>query len=220
MVDEVDYRYIVHYKTYPRFERIELSHRIDSPLSNILGNRRTRRELGINIDTNMLHAIIHQSGGRTGLGETQDLRAYPSAGARYPLEIYVLINGLNDLSDGMYHYSPHDGSLEVLWEGSTMPIIQDSKLLGEQEFLNKAKALILISAITSRTTYKYGSKGDIFPYIEAGYLGQNIHLLCEEQGVSSVILGIQWWSETFEKALDLNPEYEKIISAIAILGGE
>jgi hypothetical protein len=150
MVDEVDYRYIVHYKTYPRFERIELNHRIDSPLSNILGNRRTRRDPRINIDANMLHAIIHQSGGRTGQGEAQDLRAYPSAGARYPLEIYVLINDLNGLSDGIYHYSPYDGSLEVLWEGPTMPIIRESKLLGEQEFLNKAKAVILISAIQNR----------------------------------------------------------------------
>lgn len=220
MTEDVDYRYIVHYKTYPRFEKIELNHKIDSPLSHLLATRRTKRESGKNADAKVLHAIIHQSIGRTGQGDACDLRAYPSAGARYPLEVYVLANGLKGLSDGIYHYSPYDGALEVLWEGSTMPIIQDSKLLGEQDFLNKTKAMIIVSAIPTRTTCKYGPEGEIFPYIEAGYLGQNIHLMCEEQGISSVILGIQWWAETFEKALDLNPEYERIISAIAILGGE
>jgi SagB-type dehydrogenase family enzyme len=220
MTENVDYRYIVHYKTYPRFEKIELPDKIESPLSALLAKRRSRREPSAKeITSKLVHAIIHQAAGRTGADENSDLRAYPSAGARYPLEVYLLANGISNHQDGFYHYSPLDSSLEVLWEGPTVPTIEASNLFGEQDFLESCKAMILISAIPSRTVYKYGEEGGIFPYIEAGYLGQNIHLLCEEQNINSVILGIQWWSKCFEEALDLNPEYERIISAIAILGG-
>lgn len=223
--DEIDYRYIVHYKTYPRFNKISLINNLpDTPLGALLSNRRTRRvSSNKELSIKLLHPLLAMATGRTGKNDgEEDFRAYPSAGARYPLELYLFSFTVKDMDSGIYHFSPLDNSLEILWEGDLKLVIknlfnEENKEEIQHEFLENMKAFVAITAIEERTTFKYGAAGKKFPLIEAGYLGANITIMLEEAGYNPVILGTQWCSKELGDILDINPEKESVISSIAIL---
>ena len=216
MNNELNYLKIVHYKTYPRFERIELSE-IPSPstgLEQIILNRRTIREPSKrNATLELLHPLIAKATGRT----EGDFRAYPSAGARYPLELYLLSFTVQGLNVGAYHYSPKDNTLEYLWPGNYRDIVMENLGGKENRFLEDMKLFFVISSIEARTTFKYGEEGREFSLIEAGYLGANLIYLLQEKGFHPVIIGTQWGRKALEKVFDLNSAKEHIISAIAVL---
>lgn len=220
-MDDKDLKKIVHYKTYPRFQRIELLKDLDrTPLRDLIRERRTVRERsneGIGIKT--LHQLLDLAAGRTGSkgSGNQDFRGYPSAGARYPLEIYMAVFDIVGLDKGIYHYSPFDGSLEILWPGDFKDEIGKYLDGAIDDFDDMARAFLMISSIDARTTFKYGEEGRIFPYIEAGYLGANIIYLLQEIDVNTVVVGIQWCSKELGDLLDLNRRNEKVISGIIIL---
>ncbi len=220
MTEEIDYRYVVHYKTYPRFERIPLKgHSPDTPIHRLIKNRRTRRESSREkLTLELLHPLIVMAAGRTGtIEDEEDFRAYPSAGARYPLELYLFAFEVQNMDPGISHFSPYDNSLEILWKGDLRSEIINNFEQEDHPFLKESKAFIAISTIEERTTFKYGEEGKDFPLIEAGYLGANLVYLLEDAGYNTVILGTQWCHKELEKLLDLNPEKEKVISSIAIL---
>lgn len=220
MTEEIDYRFVVHYKTYPRFERIPLgNHLPDTPIRTFINNRRTRRvPSGKELTLEILHPLITMAAGKTGKSEEEeDFRAYPSAGARYPLELYLFAFEVQNMVPGIYHFSPNDNSLEILWKGELKSEIVQMFEEEDHPFLNESKVFVIISAIEERTTFKYGEEGKDFPLIEAGYLGTNLVFLFEEAGYNSVILGTQWCHNELEKLLDLNSEKEKVISSIAVL---
>ncbi len=213
---EIDFKGVVQYKTYPRFEKI-ISNTIlrETPMRNLIRNRRTRREPSdkrIHID--LLHPILSLAAGRTGSG---DFRGYPSAGARYPLELYLAAFDIEGVDAGIYHFSPLDGSLEKLWMGDFKKDISEALNGAIDDFEEKAKGFFIVTSIEKRTTFKYGDEGKAFPYIEAGYMGANIVLLLEEEKINTVIIGIQWCKEKLGNLLDINLTNEEVISGIAIL---
>ena len=213
---EIDFKGVVQYKTYPRFEKIFNNTILkETPIRNLIRNRRTRREPSddrIHID--LLHPLLNLAAGRTGDG---DFRGYPSAGARYPLELYLVAFDIDGLDAGIYHFSPFDGSLEKLWMGDFKKEISEALNGAIDDFEEKVKGFLIISSIEKRTTFKYGDEGKAFPYIEAGYMGANIVLLLEEEKISTVIIGIQWCKEKLGNLLDINQTNEEVISGIAIL---
>lgn len=220
-MEKIDYRAVVHYKTYPRFEKIPLKNKLTTTkLRKLIQNRRTRRESSkkiLGIET--LHSLLNLAAGRTGIPNTQmsDFRAYPSAGARYPLELYIVSFKIDGLDSGIYHFSPLDRSLELLWKGDYLNKINGILDGALYEFESLTKAFLIITSIEKRTTYKYGVEGKIFPYIEAGFMGANISLLLEEIGINTVVVGVQWCDEELGELLDLNPMNERVISGITIL---
>lgn len=225
LTDEIDYRYIVHYKTYPRFNKISLRNNLpDTPFGALLSNRRTRRLTSDKeLSLKLLHPLLTMAAGRTGKNDgEEDLRAYPSAGARYPLELYLFSFRVKDMDPGIYHFSPLDNSLEILWEGDLKLVIknlfnEENQEEVQHEFLENMKAFVAITAIEERTTFKYGTTAKSFPLIEAGYLGANITIMLEEAGYNPVILGTQWCNKELGVILDINSEKENVISSIAIL---
>lgn len=221
MKELLDYRGVVHYKTYPRFEHIPLDARLPyTKLRHIIRNRRTRRERSKNpLDISLLHPLLNLAVGRTGeLGtDAEDFRGYPSAGARYPLELYIVSFDVGGLKRGVYHFNPRDGSLEVLLMGDFLQFIHEALNGAISDFNKKARAFLIITSIWERTTFKYGDEGKIFPYIEAGYMGANIVLLLEEIGINSVIVGVQWCRDDLVDLLDINSTKEEVISGIVIL---
>ncbi len=213
---EIDFKGVVQYKTYPRFEKIVNNTILkETPMTNLIRNRRTRREPSddrIHID--LLHPILNLAAGRTG---DEDFRGYPSAGARYPLELYLAAFDIEGLDAGIYHFSPFDGSLEKLWMGDFKIKISEALNGAIDDFEEKAKGFLIITSIEKRTTFKYGDGGKAFPYIEVGYMGANIILLLEEVDINTVIIGIQWSKRKLGNLLDINLTNEEVISGIAML---
>ncbi|MCM8815909.1 MAG: SagB/ThcOx family dehydrogenase [Candidatus Omnitrophica bacterium] len=114
-------------------------------------------------------------------------RTVPSAGATYPLEIYVAAGNVDFLKPGLYHYKPGYHNLEKILDGDIRKKLCDAAL--GQKWIEKAPATIIIAADFSRTRKRYGERGTRYVFIEAGHAGQNIYLQSEALGLGTVAIG-------------------------------
>ena len=121
--------------------------------------------------------ITNPSGGRTA----------PSAGALYPLEIYLLAGEINDLTTGIYHYKPDDHSLTLIIEGDQRQALYEAAL--SQSAVKDAAAVIVITAIYERTTVKYGERGIQYVHMEVGSVAQNVYLQAVSLDFGTVFIG-------------------------------
>jgi len=113
--------------------------------------------------------------------KTRSLRAVPSAGALYPLEIYLITK------DGLFHYIVAKHALEILDNRDLRRDLAAASL--GQASVKQAAADIVICAIFKRVTSKYGERGMRYVDIEAGHAAQNIHLTAVSLGLGSVPVG-------------------------------
>ena len=178
------------YKTYPGSEKIRLpkpEHR-GMILEDTIEQRRSIRNYSKKpISTAQLSQLLFAAQGVTGKTYGQPLRSAPSAGALYPFEVYVVVNNIQDLSQGIYHYSVSDHALELVKPGDSRKKITDAGL--EQEMLGDAAVTFVLSAIFDRLRHKYGERGFRYAYIEAGHISQNIYLQSVSLGLGSVCVG-------------------------------
>jgi SagB-type dehydrogenase family enzyme len=116
-------------------------------------------------------------------------RASPSAGALYPLDIYVLIgeNGVEKIEAGVYHYLPTEHSISFISKGDRRKEIASASL--GQRWMAKAPIIFMITAEYRRITGKYGERGIRYALIEAGHVGQNLFLQAEALGLGAGIVG-------------------------------
>ncbi len=125
-----------------------------------------------------------------GITNTQHgFRAAPSAGATYPLEIYVVVKegGVEGLAAGIYHYDPYTHSLRLIRKGDFSNDLFEASL--EQPWVRDAAVNIVITAIYERTTGRYGERGIRYVHIEVGHVGQNIYLEATNLGLGTVAIG-------------------------------
>ena len=116
-----------------------------------------------------------------GITGEKGYRAAPSAGALYPLEIYVV------KKDGLYHYAPENHSLEFI---SKKDLRQDlSSAAYGQGFVAQVPVDIVICAVYQRVTARYGDRGKMYTDIEVGHAAENIHLQAVALGLDSVPVG-------------------------------
>lgn len=118
------------------------------------------------------------------------LRATPSAGATYPLEIYIIVGekGVEGLEAGVYYYLVEGHALELRHQGDRRVELASAAL--GQDFIRQAPAAIVIAAVFQRTTAYYGRWGESrYVPMEVGHAGQNIHLQAEALGLVTVAVG-------------------------------
>ncbi len=132
-------------------------------------------------------------------------RAAPSAGATYPLEVYVVVgnNSVVGLKEGVYHYDPHTHSIEKVREGDIREELCDAAV--GQEWVKNAPVDFVICAIYERTTQRYGERGIRYVHMEAGHAAQNMYLQCESLGLGMVVVGA-FWDERVQELLNTTAE--------------
>ncbi|RLI74992.1 nitroreductase [Archaeoglobales archaeon] len=126
-------------------------------------------------------------------------RTAPSAGATYPLEVYVVVKNVEGLEKGVYHYNPFKHNLELIKKGNFSYRLYEACL--NQEWVLKAQANIIITAFYERTTNKYGERGIRYVHMEAGHVGQNIYLQATTLGVGTVAIGA-FYDDKVEEIID------------------
>ncbi|MCS7114950.1 MAG: SagB/ThcOx family dehydrogenase [Nitrososphaerota archaeon] len=149
----------------------------------------------------------------------QGLRAAPSAGATYPLEIYVVIGerGVRSLEgflgEGVYRYEPHSHSLILVKRGDYRKGLMDAAL--GQSWVGKAPLSIVICAVFERTTRVYGERGRIrYVPMEAGHAGQNVYLMATALRYGTVVVGA-FYDDPVAEMVGARPE-EKPLYIIPI----
>ncbi len=133
-------------------------------------------------------------------------RTAPSAGATYPLELFVVS------SDGLFCYLPAKHAIEKL-TGQDLRAALASAALG-QGFVEAAPLTLVFAARFSRTTNHYGKRGIRYVYMEAGHAAQNVHLQAEALGLGSVAVGA-FDDSSVSKVLSL-PDYLEPLYMVAV----
>jgi len=113
--------------------------------------------------------------------EKRGLRAVPSAGATYPLEVFIA------KKDGLYRYLPGSHALRQELNKDIRKDIAKAAL--GQGFISDAGMVVFITAVFERTAMRYGDRAARYVHIEAGHCAQNIHLEAVALGLGSVPVG-------------------------------
>lgn len=132
------------------------------------------------------------------------LRTAPSAGALYPLKIYVLATKVEGLLIGVYQYHPPNHELIKIISADKQNELYAAAL--KQSSVKEAAAVIIISAVYERTTQKYGPRGERYVQLEAGHAAQNIYLQAVSLDLGTVTIGA-FDDDEVKKILNL-PEEE------------
>jgi len=113
----------------------------------------------------------------------------PSAGATYPLEVYMVVKkgGVEGLEPGIYHYLPKTHEIELIKKGDYSKELMKAAL--DQEYVEAAPVNMVITAIYERTTGRYGDRGIRYVHMEVGHVGENIYLQCVSLGLGCVVIG-------------------------------
>ncbi len=136
-------------------------------------------------------------------------RTVPSAGATYPLEVFVACgrNSIEGVGDGVYHYNTAHHSLTLHHKGDIRLELARAAL-GEQSIV-QAPVDIVICALYQRTTLHYGSRGERYVHMEVGHAGQNIYLQATALGLATVAIGA-FYDEQVREALRLDKQYKPL----------
>ncbi len=108
-------------------------------------------------------------------------RTAPSAGALYPLEVYVVT------ADGSFHYLPDGHRLWVMSRGDLRAPLAEAAL--GQAAVSEAPAVFVITAVYARTAGKYGDRAERYVRLEAGHACQNLLLQAVALGLGAVPIG-------------------------------
>ena len=122
-----------------------------------------------------------------GITDPSGLRTSTSAGALYPLEIYLLAGNVNALAPGIYKYQPKSHALLLLAGGDRRPALHAAAL--EQDAILEAAVVIVISAVPERTRQKYGERGGRYVHMEVGCVSQSIYLQAGALELGTVFIG-------------------------------
>jgi SagB-type dehydrogenase family enzyme len=122
-----------------------------------------------------------------GSSNTGGRRTAPSAGALYPLEVYVVVGNVTGLSVGIYSYDPQKHQLVRIAEGDARAELSSAAL--RQPSIGKAAAVLVISGVYERTTIKYGERGIRYVHMEAGHAAQNVYLQAVSLNLGTVVIG-------------------------------
>ncbi len=114
-------------------------------------------------------------------------RTAPSAGALYPLEVYVVAGNVDGLRPGIYKYRPQGHELEKVAEGDVRADLCAAAL--DQECIEDGAAVLVFAAVYERTTRKYGERGEQYVHMEVGHAAQNVHLQAVSLGLGTVVVG-------------------------------
>lgn len=122
-----------------------------------------------------------------GITSPEGLRTAPSAGALYPLEIYVVVGEVEGLSGGIYKYRPHGHELVRTMEGDKRAELCKAAL--GQSCVKDSAAVIVFSSFYERITRKYGQRGIRYTHMEAGHAAQNVYLQAVPLNIGTVVVG-------------------------------
>lgn len=129
----------------------------------------------------------------------------PSAGATYPLELYIAVgkNCVETLKEGVYRYLTEEHALEFIIEGDKRGDLSGACL--GQNFIEQAPISLVIAAKFHRTTDFYGIRGERYVYMEVGHACQNTYLAVTSLGLATVEVGA-FVDESVKKVMGLDKD--------------
>ncbi|MCX7715829.1 MAG: SagB/ThcOx family dehydrogenase [Endomicrobia bacterium] len=147
--------------------------------------RRFRPDLGISLQ--QLSQLLWSCNGITADGLSSATRTFPSAGAIYPLEVYIVCENIKGINNGIYRYNHINHSLELLKNGNFRDQLAKAAL--NQFFISQAPVSFIWVAEYDKTSW-YGERGRVrYIHIDLGHSAQNLTLQATALGLGTVQIG-------------------------------
>lgn len=165
---------------------------LDHPLERVLTARASRRDFsGEPLSLRQFATLLHYSHGirRSTLAYNTrgfPVRFAPSAGGLQSIELYAVVNAVEGLPQGLYHFDPLAHAVDLVNEGN----MRRKMVLYcfQQDWVHFAAATLLLTCRKERVDWKYGTRGYRFMQMDAGFVGENIYLVSTALGLRTVAL--------------------------------
>ncbi len=206
------------YKKYPpNLERIELEkpdREGGLPLFRLLQERRSRRRYKDGpLDKKSFSQVLWAAQGITLANEHHQFRTAPSAGGLFPIETYCVINRVEGLTPGVYHYQVPYHALILLKEGNFGPELAQAAL--GQMMMSRAPFNLIWSAMLERSKWKYEQRAYRYIYLDAGHIAQNTALAAVSLGLGSCQVGA-FFDDEVNRIIEVDGENETAIYMTAV----
>lgn len=178
------------YKTYPGARKIALPEPVDpgASLHEVIKTRRSvRRYADKPMTLQQLSYLLWASAGIERRERGYEFRTAPSAGALYPIETYLVVNNVEGLTSGLYHYSIQDHSLEEISPGDLGEAMAEAAL--GQKMCARAAVVFAWTAVVPRTRWKYAQRAYRYIYLDAGHVAGNLTLAAVGLGLGTCQIG-------------------------------
>ncbi len=210
------------YKSYRGRPRVRLfaGSGVEAPLFSTLKHRKSVREFsGKPISFRQLSRIIYYTWGKISHYKTREFglllhKTSPSAGARHPVETYAVVNNVEGIGPGLYHYSVRNHSLELLKAGDFRERCVEYS--AGQTWTRNASALFIMTAVVARTSWKYRVPRAYRAFLlDVGHLSQSFLLVSTALGLGAFCIGIIC-DTLIEKELNIDGVTETPLFAVGV----
>ena len=131
-------------------------------------------------------------------------RTAPSAGALYPLELYIVVGSVDSLPTGVYRYLPGKHRLRQITGGDLRGPLAKAAL--DQSWVRRAPTVLVITGVYERSAKKYGQRARRYTHIEVGHTAQNVYLQAVGLELGTVVVGA-FDDAGVREALNLPPDH-------------
>ena len=200
------------YKQYPESEKVALA--VFEPseklaLVDAIKKRKSIRDFDDKpVSKDILSYLLWSCTGIVRQEHGYQFRSAPSAGALYPIETYLVVNNVEELQEGMYHYGISGHELEVLKKGSFGEAVCRAGL--DQVMCAESSVVFIWSAIFDRSKFKYGQRAYRYVYLDAGHIAENLALAAVSIGLGSCQIGALYDDEVND-LIDIDGTRESVI---------
>jgi SagB-type dehydrogenase family enzyme len=202
------------YKKYPKARRVKLPKPAFSgkTVEQAIRQRRSHRQFTDKALT--LQELVQLLVSADGLTDkNEQLRAAPSGGALYPVELYIAVHNVEGVEPGLYHFHVSDTSLELIKAGDFADSLHIAS--NEQETVGASPITIIMTARFDRSTKKYADRGYRYIYMESGSICQNIYLQATSMKMGTVAVGA-FNDDALNKLLELDGRSEAALMMMPV----
>ena len=186
----------------------------EMPLAKAIEQRRSVRKYSpVPLKQEELSFLLWASSWARDFRSTEQMeitfRNVPSAGSRHPLETFLDIRRVEGIKPGLYYYHPVKHCL-ILYDDSPEIAAKIYEGCMFQEMIPTAAVNFILTAVPYRTVWRYGQRGYRYLYLDAGHIGQNIHLAAEAIDAGACMIGA-FLDEAMNDAIGLDGIDEFVI---------
>lgn len=157
-------------------------------LESAIKNRATFRDLtGGHICKNELDRLVWAAYGNTHNDGRYKLRTAPSAGATFPVEIYLVVERVDGVGNGIYRHDSKSEKLKSVREGEFLNSICRESL--DQDFIPLSNIAFILVYNPLKIVPRYGRDSRTYALLECGHIVQNIFLMTVALGLGAVPVG-------------------------------
>jgi SagB-type dehydrogenase family enzyme len=176
------------------------------PIWEVIAQRRSIREFSSQpITFSELSQLIWATQGITSRKWGYEFRVTPSADALYPTETYIVVNRVEDLTSGIYHYNVKETKLVLLREGRFGPDLCHAGL--GQGMLEEAACIFVWTAIVQRSKWKYRERAYRYIYMDVGHIAQNLYLAATALNLGCCTIGA-FFDEEVDRVIGVDGKEE------------